>query len=92
MPIYRRVPNRGFTNARFKTDYTIVNVEAFEAFEGVLSDAGYNILEIDETDERLALLTSLDVEEAGERVEAYNETECGLGGDDEDDDVEGTEE
>ncbi|MDG2112807.1 MAG: hypothetical protein P8N02_09365 [Actinomycetota bacterium] len=66
--------------------------EAFEAFEGVLSDADYNILDIDETDERLALLTSSDVEAAGERVEAYNETECGLGGDDEGDDVEGTEE
>lgn len=26
MPIYRRVPKRGFTNARFKTEYTIVNV------------------------------------------------------------------
>ncbi len=33
MPIYRRVPNRGFTNARFKTDYTIVNVAALDAFE-----------------------------------------------------------
>ena len=33
MPIYRRVPKRGFTNARFRTDYTIVNVGAFDAFE-----------------------------------------------------------
>ena len=33
MPIYRRVPKRGFTNARFRTDYTIVNVEQLEAFE-----------------------------------------------------------
>lgn len=32
MPLYRRVPNRGFTNARFKTDYTIINVGALEAF------------------------------------------------------------
>ena len=30
---YRRVPKRGFTNARFRTDYTVINVEAFEAFE-----------------------------------------------------------
>jgi large subunit ribosomal protein L15 len=30
MPIYRRVPKRGFTNARFRTDYTTVNVEALE--------------------------------------------------------------
>ncbi len=33
MPIYRRVPKRGFTNARFRTDYTIINVEQLEAFE-----------------------------------------------------------
>lgn len=33
MPIYRRVPNRGFTNARFRTDYTIINVDALDAFE-----------------------------------------------------------
>ena len=32
MPIYRRVPIRGFTNARFRTDYTIINVDALEAF------------------------------------------------------------
>lgn len=34
MPIYRRVPKRGFTNARFRSEYTIINVEALEAFEG----------------------------------------------------------
>ncbi len=33
MPIYRRVPKRGFTNARFRTDYTIVNVEKLNAFD-----------------------------------------------------------
>jgi len=32
MPIYRRVPKRGFTNARFRTDYTIVNVEQLDVF------------------------------------------------------------
>lgn len=32
MPIYRRVPRRGFTNARFKTEYTIINVDRLEAF------------------------------------------------------------
>jgi large subunit ribosomal protein L15 len=31
MPIYRRVPKRGFTNARFRTDYTIINVGALDA-------------------------------------------------------------
>jgi large subunit ribosomal protein L15 len=34
MPIYRRVPKRGFTNARFRTEYTIINVDALEAFDG----------------------------------------------------------
>jgi large subunit ribosomal protein L15 len=33
MPIYRRVPKRGFTNARFRTDYTVVNVELLNDFE-----------------------------------------------------------
>ena len=33
MPIYRRVPKRGFTNARFRTEYTIVNVDALNAFD-----------------------------------------------------------
>ena len=33
MPIYRRIPKRGFTNARFKTDYTIINVGSLDAFE-----------------------------------------------------------
>ncbi len=32
MPIYRRVPKRGFTNARFRTDYTIINVDRLAAF------------------------------------------------------------
>lgn len=33
MPIYRQVPKRGFTNARFRTDYTIINVGDLAAFE-----------------------------------------------------------
>jgi large subunit ribosomal protein L15 len=33
MPIYRRVPKRGFTNARFRTDYTTLNVDALSAFD-----------------------------------------------------------
>jgi large subunit ribosomal protein L15 len=26
MPLYRRMPKRGFTNARFRTDYTVINL------------------------------------------------------------------
>jgi len=33
MPIYRRVPKRGFTNARFRKDYTTVNVDVLERLE-----------------------------------------------------------
>ncbi len=33
MPIYRRVPKRGFTNHRFKTEFTIINVEKLNEFE-----------------------------------------------------------
>lgn len=33
MPIYRRVPKRGFTNASFRTDYTIINVEDLNVFD-----------------------------------------------------------
>ena len=33
MPIYRRVPKRGFTNARFRTDYTIINVGLLDSLE-----------------------------------------------------------
>lgn len=33
MPIYRRVPKRGFTNARFRTEYTIVNVDILNTFD-----------------------------------------------------------
>ena len=33
MPIYRRVPKRGFSNSSFRTDYTIINVHDLNAFE-----------------------------------------------------------
>ena len=33
MPIYRQVPKRGFTNARFRTDYTILNVGLLDSFD-----------------------------------------------------------
>ena len=32
MPIYRQVPKVGFTNARFRTDYTILNVGDLSTF------------------------------------------------------------
>lgn len=32
-PLYRRLPKRGFTNARFKVDYATLNVSDLKAFE-----------------------------------------------------------
>jgi len=32
MPLYRRMPKRGFNNKRFRTEYNIVNVENLNAF------------------------------------------------------------
>ena len=34
MPIYRRLPKRGFNNKNFEKVYTIVNVSDLEAFDG----------------------------------------------------------
>jgi len=33
MPLHRRVPKRGFTNARFRKEYTCVNIERLEILE-----------------------------------------------------------
>lgn len=33
LPLYRRLPKRGFTNARFKIRYDTINVEDLNAFE-----------------------------------------------------------
>lgn len=33
LPLYRRIPKRGFSNALFKTEYSIINVEDLNIFE-----------------------------------------------------------
>lgn len=33
MPLHRRVPKRGFTNARFRKEFATINLEKLEAFE-----------------------------------------------------------
>jgi len=33
MPLYRRLPKRGFSNAKFETRYEVVNVSQLERFE-----------------------------------------------------------
>ena len=33
LPLYRRLPKRGFSNAKFKTEYAVINVSDFNVFE-----------------------------------------------------------
>lgn len=33
LPLYRRIPKRGFTNAKFKTEYAVVNLAQLNVFE-----------------------------------------------------------
>ena len=33
LPLYRRLPKRGFTNAKFKTVYAVINLEDLNTFE-----------------------------------------------------------
>ena len=33
LPLYRRIPKRGFINAMFKTTYAVINVEELNVFE-----------------------------------------------------------
>ena len=47
LPLYRRIPKRGFKNAMFKTRYAVINLDALNAFEdgavvtpALLKDAG----------------------------------------------------
>lgn len=33
LPLYRRLPKRGFTNARFKTEYAVINLSDLNKFD-----------------------------------------------------------
>ncbi len=33
LPLYRRLPKRGFTNAEFKTEYAVINLDDLNRFE-----------------------------------------------------------
>ncbi len=33
LPLYRRIPKRGFTNAKFKTEYAVINLAQLNVFE-----------------------------------------------------------
>lgn len=54
LPLYRRIPKRGFSNHMFKTRYAVINVEAFNVFEdntvvtpALLKEAGLIKKELD---------------------------------------------
>lgn len=64
MPLFRRIPKRGFNNANFTVRYVIVNVSQLEAFDDgtrvdaqVLSDAGL----IDSPTDRVKILGNGDI-------------------------------
>lgn len=54
LPLYRRIPKRGFSNTLFKTEYSIINVEDLNVFEdgtvvtpALLKEAGLVKKELD---------------------------------------------
>ena len=84
MPLYRRVPKRGFTNI-FGTDYATVNVERLEVFEdGAVVDAaallekkiirkelaGVKILGVGELTKKLTVKAAKFSATAKEKIEA----------------------
>ena len=84
MPLYRRVPKRGFNNV-FGTDYAVVNVERLEVFEnGAVVDAaallekkiirkeldGVKILGVGELTKKLTVKAAKFSATAKEKIEA----------------------
>lgn len=85
MPLYRRLPKRGFNNARFATNYAIVNVSDLDVFEdGTVVDAaalvesglvndqcdGIKILGNGEISKKLTVQAAAFSQSAKEKIEA----------------------
>ena len=85
MPLYRRLPKRGFNNARFATNYAIVNVSDLDVFEdGAVVDAaalvesglvndqcdGIKILGNGEISKKLTVQAAAFSQSAKEKIEA----------------------
>lgn len=85
LPLYRKLPKRGFNNKRFGKAYTIVNVEALNRFEdGAIVDAelllstgvikeindGVKILGEGEISKKLTVKAAIFSESAKEKIEA----------------------
>ena len=88
MPLYRRVPKKGFTNI-FGTDYECINVEALEVFEDgavvteeILIDCGMihsskdglKVLGNGELTKKLTVKASKSTSSAKEKIEAVGGT------------------
>lgn len=59
MPLYRRMPRRGFSNFKFSTRYTIVNVQDLEVFDEGSEVSLEKILEVGLTSPETNLLKVL---------------------------------
>ena len=85
MPLYRRLPKRGFNNARFATNYAIVNVSDLDVFEdgavvdsaalvesGLVNDTcdGIKILGNGEISKKLTVHAAAFSQSAKEKIEA----------------------
>ena len=67
MPLFRRLPKRGFTNARFRVDYATLNVQMlkmFEAGETVDLDTAKARGLVPKTAKRLKILAKGDLDRA----------------------------
>jgi len=84
-PLYRRLPKRGFTNARFKKDYAIINLKTLERFsdgeeitlERLLSEglvkkelSGLKVLGAGEFTKKLTVKAALFSENAKNKIES----------------------
>lgn len=65
MPLYRRIPKRGFNNKRFATNYREINVEQLNRFEDgtvVTAELLENEGLVDKTNEGIAVLGNGEIE------------------------------
>lgn len=85
IPMYRRLPKRGFTNDMFKKEYAVINVEALDRFEdgaevtvetliaeGIIKDtkSGVKVLGNGEISKKLTVKASIFSASAKEKIEA----------------------
>ncbi len=68
MPLYRRIPRRGFNNKNFTTRYTIINVQDLEVFEAGSEVDLSKILEVGLTSLETPLLKVLGNGEIGKSL------------------------